>query len=41
MGIIAPDVFVPLAEKDGWIRELTTMIIRSAFASAATLLPSP
>jgi EAL domain-containing protein (putative c-di-GMP-specific phosphodiesterase class I) len=24
-----------------WVRELTTIIIRSAFASAATLLPSP
>ena len=41
MGIIAPDVFIPLAEKDGWIRELTAIIIRSAFASAAALLPSP
>jgi len=40
-GIIGPDVFIPLAEKDGWIRELTGIIGRSAFASAAALLPSP
>src|SRR5580704_662524 len=40
IGIIAPDVFIPLAEKDGWIGELTAIIIRSAFASAAALLPS-
>src|ERR1700684_2908624 len=41
MGLIAPEVFIPLAEKDGWIRELTAIIVRSAFASAAALLPSP
>jgi PAS domain S-box-containing protein len=41
IGIIAPDVFIPLAERDGWIRELTAIIVRSAFASAAALLPSP
>jgi EAL domain-containing protein (putative c-di-GMP-specific phosphodiesterase class I) len=41
IGIIAPDVFIPMAERDGWIRELTAIIVGSAFASAAALLPSP
>ncbi len=40
-GIIAPDVFMPLAEKEGWIRELTAIIVRSAFVSAAEELPAP
>jgi two-component system NtrC family sensor kinase len=41
MGIIGPDVFIPLAEKDGWIRELTSIIVRGAFVAAAEQLPAP
>jgi EAL domain-containing protein (putative c-di-GMP-specific phosphodiesterase class I) len=41
LGIIGPGAFIPLAERDGWIGELTTIIVRSAFAAAAALLPSP
>jgi PAS domain S-box-containing protein len=33
-GIIPPDRFIPVAEKDGWIGALSMMVLRKAFASA-------
>jgi PAS domain S-box-containing protein len=37
-GIIPPDRFIPIAEEDGWIGELSMMVLRKAFA-AATQIP--
>ena len=39
-GIIPAVTFVPVAEQDGWIGELTTQIFQKAFASGA-VLPDP
>jgi PAS domain S-box-containing protein len=36
-GIIPPDEFIPLAERDGWIHTLTSQIIEKAFRSAMPL----
>jgi PAS domain S-box-containing protein len=36
-GVIAPDDFIPLAERDGWIGELTQALLRKGFAAAASL----
>ena len=36
-GIIMPDDFIPLAERDGWIHELTYQILVKAFSSALPL----
>ena len=33
-GTIPPDIFIPVAEKDGWIGALTDVILCKAFASA-------
>jgi PAS domain S-box-containing protein len=40
LGMIGPDEFIPLAERDGWIDELTSQILREALASAH-LIPAP
>jgi EAL domain-containing protein (putative c-di-GMP-specific phosphodiesterase class I) len=37
-GIIPPDDFILLAERDGWIHELTYQILEKAFRSALPLL---
>lgn len=39
-GLIAPSKFIPVAEQDGWIEELTCQILQKAFAAAA-VLPDP
>ena len=36
-GIIPPSTFIPVAERDGWIGELTCQILQKAFAAAAKL----
>jgi PAS domain S-box-containing protein len=36
-GIILPDDFIPLAERDGWIHALTYQILMKAFSSALPL----
>ncbi len=36
-GIIPPDDFIPLAERDGWIHALTSQILEKAFSSALPL----
>jgi PAS domain S-box-containing protein len=36
-GIISPAEFIPLAEKDGWIADLTRSMLRKAFAAIADL----
>jgi PAS domain S-box-containing protein len=36
-GIIPPDDFIPLAERDGWIHALTSQILEKAFSSALSL----
>ena len=36
-GIIPPSTFIPVAERDGWIGELTCQILQKAFAAAAIL----
>ena len=36
-GIIPPDDFIPLAERDGWIHALTSQIMEKAFRSALQL----
>jgi EAL domain-containing protein (putative c-di-GMP-specific phosphodiesterase class I) len=37
LGMIVPDTFVPLAEREGWIGALTAETMRQAFAAAATV----
>jgi PAS domain S-box-containing protein len=37
MGLIPPDDFIPLAERDGWIHALTSQILEKAFSSAQQL----
>ncbi|HEX4322044.1 MAG TPA: EAL domain-containing protein [Acidobacteriaceae bacterium] len=37
LGIIPPEKFIPLAEKDGWIGDLTQEILRQSFSSASFL----
>ena len=39
-GMIMPDVFIPLAERDGWIGALTHQIIGKAFTSALSMSSS-
>ncbi len=39
-GMITPSTFIPLAERDGWIDELISEIVRQAFRSAAAI-PAP
>lgn len=39
-GVIAPDDFIPLAERDGWIGDLTRALLKKGFAAAASL-PKP
>jgi PAS domain S-box-containing protein len=39
-GLIPPARFIPVAERDGWIGELTRQILRKAFVAAA-VLPDP
>jgi len=39
-GTMLPDAFIPMAERDGWISELTLHMLRGAFR-AATALPNP
>jgi PAS domain S-box-containing protein len=36
-GMIMPEVFIPLAERDGWINALTHQILRKAFTSALSM----
>jgi PAS domain S-box-containing protein len=36
-GLIPPDDFIPLAERDGWIHALTSQILEKAFRSALSL----
>ena len=40
IGMVAPDQFIPLAERDGWIDELMETIIHQAF-TAGSALPEP
>lgn len=37
LGTIPPDTFVPMAEAEGWIAELTASLMRQAFQAAAAL----
>jgi two-component system NtrC family sensor kinase len=39
-GMITPSIFIPLAERDGWIDELIWEIVRQAFRSAVAI-PAP
>ncbi len=39
-GVISPNVFIPIAEKDGWIGEVTEQILCKALA-AASVIPAP
>lgn len=36
-GLVSPDRFIPVAERDGWIGELTLQILKKALAAAAIL----
>jgi EAL domain-containing protein (putative c-di-GMP-specific phosphodiesterase class I) len=36
-GLVLPDSFIPVAERDGWIAELTMHMMRQAFRAAASL----
>ncbi|MFP5235362.1 MAG: EAL domain-containing protein [Acidobacteriota bacterium] len=36
-GLIPPDDFIPLAERDGWIHAMTSQILKKAFSSALSL----
>jgi PAS domain S-box-containing protein len=40
LGMISPCEFIPVAERDGWIDDLTGVMLRKALACAA-LLPAP
>jgi PAS domain S-box-containing protein len=40
LGMIVPDTFVPMAEREGWIDALSAEIMRQAFAAASGLPPS-
>ena len=33
VGLISPDTFIPIAERDGWIDEATRQILQGAFAA--------
>jgi len=35
VGLISPDTFIPIAERDGWIDEVTRQILQGAFAAVA------
>ena len=35
VGLISPDRFIPVAERDGWIDEVTRQILQGAFAAVA------
>ena len=37
IGLIPPNTFIPVAEQDGWIGELTRQILQKAFSAAAGL----
>ncbi len=39
-GLIPPNTFIPIAEQDGWIGELTRQILKKALAAAA-VVPDP
>lgn len=36
VGLISPDTFIPVAERDGWIDEVTRQIMQGAFAAVAS-----
>jgi PAS domain S-box-containing protein len=40
-GMIPPDMFIAVAERDGWIEELTHQLLQKAFSAAATAIPDP
>ena len=40
LGMITPNIFIPSAERDGWIDELTLEIVRQAFRSGTTIAGS-
>lgn len=40
-GWIAPDEFIPIAERDGWIGALTSSLLRQGFCAMGTLSFSP
>jgi EAL domain-containing protein (putative c-di-GMP-specific phosphodiesterase class I) len=40
LGMVAPDAFIPLAERDGWIGQLMQEILRRALVCAAAI-PAP
>ena len=40
-GLVSPDQFISLAEKQGWIDTLTLELLRKAFAAAADSIPEP
>lgn len=35
VGLISPDTFIPVAEREGWITEVTRQILQGAFAAVA------
>ena len=35
LGIVPPDIFIPLAESNGWIGELSSQVLQKAFAAIA------
>lgn len=39
LGIISPDEFIPLAERDGWITRMMNVILQQALASMSVLPP--
>jgi PAS domain S-box-containing protein len=40
-GLISPAEFIPSAEQDGWIGELTRQVLQKAFLTAAAVIPDP
>lgn len=41
LGLILPAQFIPSAEQDGWIGELTRQVLQKAFLTAAAAIPDP
>ena len=39
-GLVPPDLFIAVAEQDGWIEELTRQLLQKAFV-AADAIPDP